>query len=230
MRDETIEKIKKIQFLLAAGKTRPEVAKTIGYGHVTGLYHFAARHKLIWNDKTKNYDAEGNGEIIDGAPKSEELPTGRTAGIIAMFKIRAIPSEIIKRYRFDSVSQMAEYMKSKGYTWDDDIENYVLRNAEASQREQKSEITDLLAFLNDNKQRLIGLLKQTEMPSETLPRYIIPGVAKVKSINLSSSVDSLVQEYSREYNISQKEIFHIALVEFFKKYGYINDVRATLKI
>jgi hypothetical protein len=171
VRKETVEKIKKIQYMLAAGKTRPQVAIALGYNDVTGLYHYASRHKLRWNDKTKNYDAEGNGEVIDGAPKNEELPTGRTAGVIAMFKQNSTSSEIVKRYRFDSTAHMAEYMKSKGYIWDDDEGNYVRRHTPETPQ-QTGEITDLLTFLNENKQRLVGLLEQTEMPSEQLSRYI----------------------------------------------------------
>jgi hypothetical protein len=68
------------------------------------------------------------------------------------------------------------------------------------------------------------------LPSEKLPRYILPGVSKVKSINISSSLDGLIQDYSREFNVSQKDMFQIAMVEFFKKYGYQSEVKAVLNV
>ena len=64
-----------------------------------------------------------------------------------------------------------------------------------------------------------GLINQTELPSEKLPIYSA-SVPKVKSINISI-LDDLVQDYSREFNISQKDIFQIALVEFFKNMATI---------
>ena len=43
-----------------------------------------------------------------------------------------------------------------------------------------------------------------------------------------TSVDALVKEYSKQYNVSQKEIYEVALVEFFKKYGFEHEIEALL--
>jgi len=239
VRANTIEKIKQLQYLLAAGKTRAEVARELGYKDVTAIYHFASRHKLKWNPKTKNYEAEHlDGTPIEAIEPCEELPTGRAAGIIAMFTQGMDARDIAKQFRFKSSMEMAAYMKTRGYVWDDDIGNYVkgggtaLENEDLklAQDDKTTEYIELLNFLSANKSRLVGLINQVELPGEKLPRYILPGVPKVKSINISSTLDGLVQDYSREFNISQKDIFQIALVEFFKKYGYHNAVKAVLKL
>ena len=36
---------------------------------------------------------------------------------------------------------------------------------------------------------------------------------------MSHDLDLLVRNFSKERNISQREIFEVALIEFFKKYG-----------
>ncbi len=74
-RDNTARKIEEIQYQLALGKTRPEVAKSLGFTDVTGLYHFASRHKLVWNADKKNYDATGNdGNPIEAVKTPDNVP------------------------------------------------------------------------------------------------------------------------------------------------------------
>lgn len=239
VRDNTVKKIKELQYLLAAGKTRVEIAKELGYKDVTAIYHFAARHKLKWNPRIQNYEAVN----LDGTPivaiePCEENTAGRAAGIIAMLQQGMDIREVSKQFRFKSSTELAAYMKLKGYSWDDEAGNYVkgggvCKDTVLSSEQDKpkgAEYDELLHFLHTNKHRLEGLLTQTELPSEKLPRYILPGVPKVKSINISSSLDGLIQDYSREFNVSQKDIFQIAIVEFFKRYGYKNAVKAVLNI
>lgn len=239
LNDSTIKKIKEIQYMLASGKTRVEIAKELGYKDVTAIYHFASRHKLKWNPRVKNYEVqEPDGTSIEAITPCEEHPTGRTAGIIAMFDQQMEAREIVKHFRFSDNAEMAAYMKVRGYIWDDDKGNYVkvsaIENNNDSQHKNEStkltQYDELLSFLSANKHRLVGLLTQTDLPSEKLPRYILPGVPKVKSINISSSLDGLIQDYSREFNVSQKDMFQIAIVEFFKRYGYNNAVKAVLKL
>ncbi len=239
MRDNTIKKIKELQYMLASGKSRSEIARELGYKDVTAIYHFASRHKLKWNPRIQNYEAQTpDGTPIEALTPPAEIPTGRAAGIIAMFEQGMDAREIAKHFRFADNSEMAAYMKARGYVWDDDAGNYIktcgdtdAHEIKPKQEEDKlTEYEELLHFLNINKNRLVGLLTQTELPSEKLPRYILPGVSKVKSINISSSLDGLIQDYSREFNVSQKDMFQIAMVEFFKKYGYQSEVKAVLNV
>jgi hypothetical protein len=43
-----------------------------------------------------------------------------------------------------------------------------------------------------------------------------------------STLDQLTRAYSQEKNITQREIFQVALIEFFKKYGYSREIDALL--
>lgn len=40
------------------------------------------------------------------------------------------------------------------------------------------------------------------------------------------TLSELVKEFSKEKNISQREIFEVVLIEFLRKYGYENEVNA----
>jgi len=85
----------------------------------------------------------------------------------------------------------------------------------------------LLSLLERNKDKLIKLM----MPgseSGKVPRYAVPGVLVTKSVHMSNTLDQLVREYSKEKNISQRDIFTVALIEFFRKYGYEQEIETLL--
>lgn len=41
-------------------------------------------------------------------------------------------------------------------------------------------------------------------------------------------LDLLVRSFSQERNITQREIFEVALIEFFRRYGYAQEVQRLL--
>jgi hypothetical protein len=43
-----------------------------------------------------------------------------------------------------------------------------------------------------------------------------------------TGLDLLIREYSTEKNISQKDMFQIAMIEFLKKYGYRRETEALI--
>lgn len=56
----------------------------------------------------------------------------------------------------------------------------------------------------------------------TMPPYILSGVVTIKSVNVIITIDNLIKDFNKEHNISQKEIYEVALIQFLKKYGYKN--------
>jgi hypothetical protein len=40
----------------------------------------------------------------------------------------------------------------------------------------------------------------------------------------------MVKDFSGEKNISQRQIFELALLDFFKKYGYRSEVEQLLRV
>ena len=55
---------------------------------------------------------------------------------------------------------------------------------------------------------------------ETLPRYIVPGIVKTKGFSMAAKISKLTADFSKENDISQREIVETALIEYFKKYGF----------
>jgi hypothetical protein len=72
------------------------------------------------------------------------------------------------------------------------------------------------------------MLNQTPSVNLPIPRFTVPGVFSVKSVHMASGLDQLVRDFSQEKNISQRDIFEVALIEFFHKYGYEREVNALL--
>jgi hypothetical protein len=45
---------------------------------------------------------------------------------------------------------------------------------------------------------------------------------------MSNHLDQMIRDFSDEMNITQKEIFEIAMIDFLKKYGYHKEVNVML--
>lgn len=85
--------------------------------------------------------------------------------------------------------------------------------------ESLEEYFPVLDILLKNKEKLIDLLTP-QLDTGNIPRYSIGGTFVTKSVHMSSNLDAIIRDFSREKGINQRGIFEVALIEFFKKYGY----------
>ena len=85
--------------------------------------------------------------------------------------------------------------------------------------EKYAPILEMISRNYENLERVL-LVK----PEKCLKRYTINGLKIVKSVQMVNSLNQMVVEYSRVNNISQREIFEVALIEFFMKYGFKKEV------
>lgn len=85
----------------------------------------------------------------------------------------------------------------------------------------------LLEMLERNKDKLVDLIIPGSERGK-VPRYAVPGVFVTKSVHMTNTLDTLVREYSKEKNISQRDIFAVALIEFFRRYGYEREIETLL--
>lgn len=90
-----------------------------------------------------------------------------------------------------------------------------------------SRFLPLLEMLEKNKDRLLGLILPGSDGGK-VPRYVVPGVLMTKSVHMPNTLDNLVKEYAREKNISQRDIFQVALIDFFRRYGYEREIDTLL--
>jgi len=238
------EKVDMILKGLESGKSREEIAKELGYKNYKSLDIFMRRNNYTYNSKIKNY-VSSDKKIKENKQIYEQTNTPtKVLSIIKLFeKEDADPKAIAKLMRFSSYNEMAAYMKSKGYIWSNEKSNYIFEPSSVSNEAAATiELTNdtendykgfekyipLLDILEKNKEVLLENLYLNRVET-TVPRYLIPGVFITKSVHISNSLDRLVKEYSKEKNISQREIFEIALVNFFRQYGYKKEIDALLR-
>lgn len=148
-----------------------------------------------------------------------------------------------KNYKWDSTKQNYIYVCENENPTDQLYEADIVekRDNENLQTKTFESITQQISNSNGSLDRFLPLLETLEKYKNELmdtiipdrdeskiPRYIIPSVYITKSVHMASTLDRLVREFSREKNISQRDIFEIALTGFFRQYGYRKEINAIL--
>lgn len=62
-----------------------------------------------------------------------------------------------------------------------------------------------------------------------IPRFTLQGFLVSKSVRMTNTLEQIVGEFSKEKNILQREVFEVALIDFFKKCGYKREVDTFLE-
>jgi hypothetical protein len=134
-------------------------------------------------------------------------------------------------------------MTKKGYEWNVNEGNYVRKSGviideESTDKEAATTADNKKEQLNGNeKQEIIHLIKtlyeklniKVEDPIiDKVPRYLVKGIAKTKSVQMSHLLHQLLEDYSYEKNITQRQIIETAIIDFFRKYGYRHEVDSLL--
>lgn len=253
--------VKKMEYIMnqaASGKTNREIAEELGYKDVHNLYVFMRRRGYVWNGNKGLYVVKGEKQEEEPQEVIEDIPTGKVGSIISMFAKKMDGKEIAKSLKFGSYQEMADYMKSKGYLWDNSKQNYTKAVVKAEPEPVKVDFEpkqeqvqikrdntpgntanqcncmerygDILSLLEANKNKLPELLKLVEVESSRIPRYSLPGMPVIKSVNITNTLDRMIKEFSEDKNITQKAVIETAVIEFFKKYGYADQVKAVLNV
>ncbi len=140
---------------------------------------------------------------------------------------------------------MAEYMKNKGYEWNAYKKNYIksvgkieekgivaLEASEENTREDLpqdiQEYIPFIRFLYEKRDDVYQLLTGVKEDGK-IPRYAVPGLVRTKAIYMSDMIARLTTEFSKEKNITQREIVEAALVEYLQKYGFKNEIETLLR-
>jgi hypothetical protein len=156
--------------------------------------------------------------------------TPKTALIISLFaQGESDAKDIARMVGFASHTEMADYMKSKGYEWNVDQANYEERSIEKKPGKlAQPESYDSVAVILE---KILPLLKNGQdagnQPSgeiQIIPRYQVKGMYGTKAMRMANVLDEMTRRFSKERNISQREIIEVALIEFFQKYGLRNEI------
>jgi hypothetical protein len=239
-------KIQRVLELCKAGNSRHEVAKILGYKDYKGLQVYMQRHQHTWNESLRNYqelkEYQKQVKTERVLRNGQDDATSKPARIISMFSKKLESRDIAKKLGYESHKAMAVYMRSRGYAWNAEIENYERDFTMAAEEENAMDTkqtnfefkagsgerhSDILELLGSKKEKLLELLNSRH-DDEAMPRYLIGGLCVTKSVHMVTGLDMLIREYSTEKNISQKEMFQIAMIEFLKRYGYGREVESLI--
>jgi len=229
------DKLNKILYLLDEGYSTSEIANKLGYKRSDQVSQYLRRSGYRWDKSVRKFTIEiPDNKEIDHQVEREDV---KPEQVINDFKNGNDPKKVAKNNGFKDYLEMAAYMKSRGYTWNDEPGNYEYKNQEENELKRKEELSSgsdeckylsILELLAANEEQLRNLFDDVGR-EKALPRYHITGHTITKTISISVKLNDLVTEYARERNLTHKEIFLISLVQFFRRYGYKSSVNSLFE-
>ena len=226
------ERVQEILDLLAEGWTREEIANRNGKGWKS-VDQYMRRRDYCWSTEQQTYIPKTDEPEPLSAAAMQSIHT-KAAQIIRMLDVKH-PNirQTATKQGFQSIEEMGEYMKSQGYIWNDEIENYqedltttrpvATESAIDSSSEQEMTADELIRYLVQQQIKLRSLLQLES--SNRIQTFTFKGVKTNKTLTMASSVATLLEDYQKEYNLTQRAIVETALAEFFQKYGYHDQLK-----
>src|SRR5690606_17245473 len=210
------ERVNYILRSLAAGVTREELAKEFKHNDYRTRDMYMRRRNFKWEREKKNYVPK---ETRISHMKDENVHSGKVSRIINAFNEGKDPKTVAIEFGFKSHKDLADYMTKKGYEWNVNEGNYVRKSGviideESTDEEATTTADNKKEQLNGNeKQEIVHLIKtlyeklniKVEDPIvDKVPRYLVKGIAKTKSVQMSHLLHQLLEDYSYEKNITQR--------------------------
>ncbi|RIV17886.1 hypothetical protein D2Q93_14780 [Alicyclobacillaceae bacterium I2511] len=231
------ERVHQIIQGFSEGKTREQIAQEVGYKNYKSMDMYLRRHNFLWDTHQQTYIPASHKLSLEELHSQASVPT-KVANIQSLFREPGADAQTIARQMgFRDYQELAQYMGSKGFRWSGEKGNYVFdssRTPKESPTQSRSPepqtfetFLPLLTLLESHQERLTELLLNS-FEAGQIPRYGIPGILTTKSIHMSHLLDRLSREFSREKNISQRDLFEVALVQFFLRYGFEKEIQELL--
>ena len=237
-------KIKETLEMLTQGFSKEDITKHFGNKDWKTIYIYFSRRGFCWDSQANTFVPKEDGvNAISSEDKAQFNNTKAGKTVRHLSQKNANIRQIAQRNGFKTVEEMGEYMKGQGYVWNVDKSNYDFEEVNQSSLRQQP-IADqslrvlnqtgqegyqqLLQYLFSKQDRLIALLDSES--DGTLPRYKFRGGKVNKTLGLPTSLQSLLGDFSEEFNVTQRAVIEIALAEFFKKYGYEDQLNQALQL
>ena len=243
------EKVEAILQGLANGQTREQLAETFGNSSWKSVDMYMRRRDYTWDARNQTYTPDVEVTI----PQLKD--TSKAGKVVYFLEQGNDPKSIAIRLGFKDHRDMASYMTAKGYEWHSEESNYRKKVGVVEHVPQEvassspsipvaadipvvpinygtlpqeiAHYLPLLALLDEHQEKLVSLLQPNE--NIQIPRYLVPGIAKTKTIQMMNTLQDLIADYCNEYNIQQRVLFEVALIEFFQKHGFRQEIDALLK-
>ena len=221
--------------MLEDGIDRSEIAEKLGYKNPMSMDNYMRRRNFSWDSRQKMFVPAAERYLAKG--RDNILPlhgTSKTALIMSQFaQDGADAKDIARQVGFETHTELAGYMGRKGYEWNSMESNYVKTDKPGVVQEMSEFAEPGMDEMLKNIMPLLKRLQSAECQpaaseSKGIPRYQVKGMYGTKAMRMANVLDELTRRYSMERNISQREMFEVALIEFFMKYGYSDEVEKYL--
>ncbi|VDG98619.1 Uncharacterised protein [Lysinibacillus sphaericus] len=224
---------------LAGGMSRDELAEEMKHSNYKSLDMYMRRKGYRYDSHVKNYVPQIEDQVIS-------VSTSKATRVIELLNVNPEePMLVCHKLGFKDMQELGSYMGTKGYQWNTELNNYQRKPQEiatsrndlseeqsrptAIEGVQEVEQTELISYLS-----ILNLLKHNEerlteilIPygkGGSIPRYTVAGVAQTKTVQMINTLSNLVSEFAKENNMTQRDLFEVALIDFFRKYGYEKEV------
>ena len=240
---------------LKDGRTREDIAKDYDYSTWKSLDIFMRRRFYVWNSDENIYEPEttNTDNIRDQLISNISI---KAEQVINRISEGEDPRQIAKSLGFEGNRQMSDYMEKEGLVWNSQEENYVegniksingnvkggdeKLNTEDSVRSKKHEFSGnmdsgelskylpIFEMLYENRDRLSELLLEDN--SGNIPKYIVPGASKTKSIYMNDKLSRLMADFASNNGVSQREIVEAGIILYMRRFGgsYKKDIDLLL--
>lgn len=226
------EKIQTVMAMLKEGYSKEEIYNHYGVANWKSIDMYFRRKGFRW--KNNNFIPINEAEEQERKERLETVTIELTkpAKIIRLLeKESANIYDIATKNGFETIEELGIYMNNKGYKWDSESENYKEyyeeKKIESVDQKQENDFIKrgydkLLQYLLENEDRLKEVI---ETDNKALPNYSMRGCNANKTLTMNQRIIALLVDYSGEHNLTQKTIVETALIEFFEKYGYRDEVK-----
>ncbi len=240
---EQDERVHTILRKLAQGMSRDELAKELNHRNYKSTDAYMRNKGYRYDRYMKNYVPQIEEQVI-------HVNTSKATRVIELLKVNTDePMLVCQKLGFKDMQEIGDYMGMKGYQWNTELNNYERKPQEIEtsrnelmeemprtsvaaevQEVEQTELTSylsLLKLLKNNEERLTEILIPYGKGG-SIPRYTIAGVAQTKTVQMINTLSNLVSEFAKENNMTQRDLFEVALIDFFRKYGYEKEVVQVL--
>jgi Phage integrase family len=241
---------------LRKGMSRSELAQKFGNKNRHAVDQYMRRRNYVWSEPDQTYVKSKKHPQYSQA--EERFVPEKVRRILLEFRsVTADAREVARRVGFKDHREMANYMRENGFNWSQTHHNYIRAGNAQTPKEkpghaqesdtvfasedvmvteaihsqlsiERPQISSILQMLYENRDRLVTLLQQTPPRALTVPRYNVGGGYITKTLHMHAALEEMVRDFSQEKTIPQREIFEVALIQFFYRYGYGKKVEAVL--
>lgn len=235
------------------GYTREEIYKEYGYVSWRSLDGFMRRKGYIYKEGTYQKPEEMREKMLEEL--CNNIPY-KASLIVKEFEEKGgdtNPIEVARKYGFSGCVEMNNYMKENGLHYKSFTQKYEKEKEQQENKKKKEKNTvikkvpiatdnnriskaecledmqkyiPLLDFLSAHQEQLVELCNAAS--TEQLPRYMVPGTPKVKSIYISNMLIKILDDFVRSKNVTIKEICEGAIIQYLSKYGYKDEIALLL--